>query len=270
MPTTTGFELPEVIPKGERNNTMLAFVGSLRGKGIPESVLALAVRQTNQERFKPPLDYDELQDLIDRYADQARAQEGGLSVNFDNSFDPVSIKSGWPSVPSFQLNLLPDAHRPLDSIPGERTQCPDDFNVVGQGGAETVHWVQEFNAKYAWVEGSKSIYRFEFCDFSKQSELVTQYKNAPLVSRSDNGKEKLSCRVAKWISHPVRAEYRDLVFAPGEPPITSKNEINMWTDFAVAPVAGSVEPYTELRDHLFPDPQECHYIEQWLAHKLNH
>ena len=88
----TGFELPEVILEGERNDTMLAFVGSLRGKGIPESVLTLAVRQTNQERFKPPLDDDELQDLIDRYADQARAQEGGLSVNFNNSFDPMSVK----------------------------------------------------------------------------------------------------------------------------------------------------------------------------------
>lgn len=266
----TGFELPEVILEGERNDTMLAFVGSLRGKGIPESVLTLAVRQTNQERFKPPLDDDELQDLIDRYADQARAQEGGLSVNFNNSFDPMSVKFGLPSVRSLQPNLLPDAHRTLDSIPGERAQCPADFNVVRQGCAETVNWVQELNAKYAWVEAPKSIFRFEFGDFIKQNELVTQYKNAPLVSRGDNGKEKLSCRVAKWISHPVRAEYRDLVFAPGEPPITSKNEINMWTDFAVAPVAGGVEPYTELRDHLFPDPQECRYIEQWLAHKLKH
>ena len=266
----TGFELPEVIPEGERNNTMLAFVGSLRGKGIPESVLTLAVRQTNLERFKPPLDDDELQDLIDRYADQAIPQVDGFAVSSEDWPEPTPVKPGLPSVPSFQPNLLPDVHRPLDSIPGERTQCPADFNVVGQGGAETVNWVQEFNAKYAWVEAPKSIFRFEFGDFIKQNELVTQYKNAPLVSRGDNGKEKLSCRVAKWISHPVRAEYRDLVFAPGEPPITSKNEINMWTDFAVAPVAGSVEPYKGLRDHLFPDPQECHYIEQWLAHKLKH
>jgi hypothetical protein len=265
-----GFELPDVIQEGERNDTMLAFVGSLRGKGIPESILALAVRQANQDRFKPPLDDDELQDLIDRYADQARAREGGLSVNYGDWPDPVPVKFGLPSVPSFQPNLLPDAYRPLDSISGERTQCPADFNVVGQGGAETENWVQEFNAKYAWVEGPKSIYRFEFGDFIKQNELVIQYKNDPLVSGSDNAKEKQSCRVAKWISHPARAEYRDLVFAPAEPAVTSKNEINMWTDFAVAPAAGSVEPYKKLRDYLFPETQECRYVEQWLAHKLKY
>ena len=95
MPTTTGFELPEVIPKGERNNTMLAFVGSVRDKGLPESVLTLAVRQTNQERFKPPLDYDELQDLIDRFADQARA-EGQRTVK-------VIVVRVWVTV----VNLAP-------------------------------------------------------------------------------------------------------------------------------------------------------------------
>ena len=123
----TGFELPEVIPEGERNNAMLAFVGSLRGKGIPESVLTLAVRQTNQERFKPPLDDDELQDLIDRYADQAIPQVDGFAVSSEDWPEPTPVKPGLPSVPSFDLNLLPDAFRPFVKDAAERMQCPADF-----------------------------------------------------------------------------------------------------------------------------------------------
>ncbi|WP_445809434.1 primase-helicase family protein [Yoonia sp.] len=137
----------------------------------------------------------------------------------------------------------------------------------GSGGPQ---WLQEFNAKYAWVEAPKSIYRFEFSDYIKQGELATQYKNDPLIVQSDDGNEKRYCRVAAWLSDKNRAQYRDLVFDPGEPPITSKNEINTWKGFAIAPISGCITPYETLRDHLFPDPQQRCYVEQWLAHKLKH
>ena len=132
------------------------------------------------------------------------------------------------------------------------------------------NWVEAMNEKYAWVEGPKNIYRFEFSDFIKQAELVTQYKNDPLIVIGENGKEKRYCRAACWISDKNRAQYRDLVFDPAEAAITSKNEINTWSGFAIKPTAGKVEPYKALRDHLFSDQAELRYVEQWLAHKLRH
>lgn len=134
----------------------------------------------------------------------------------------------------------------------------------------TESWVQEMNAKYAWVEGPKSIYRFEFGDFIKASELTAQYKNQPLIAQGEKGTAKRHCRVNTWMTNPERAQYRNLVFAPGLPAITSSDEINTWRGCAVEPVEGDVAPYERLRDHLFPEADACRYVEQWLAHKLKH
>lgn len=146
----------------------------------------------------------------------------------------------------------------------------EEVDMATIGRSVGPQWVQEFNALYAWVEGPKSIYRFEFGDFIKQNELVTQYRNDPLIVKDEDGKEKRHCRVSSWISDKNRAQYRDLVFAPAELAITSKNEINTWTGFSVGPIAGNVEPYKALLNYLFPDPVERRYVEQWLAHKLKH
>lgn len=131
-------------------------------------------------------------------------------------------------------------------------------------------WVAEMNGKFAWVEAQKTFYRFEHEDFIREQELVTHFKNRPLIEINEAGLPKKSCRVRAWISHPKRAQYHGLAFAPGEAPITAKNEINTFKGFAVAPIAGDVKPYVALRDHLFPAVEERRYIEQWLAHKLKH
>ena len=140
--------------------------------------------------------------------------------------------------------------------------------ISGDDDAQEVGWVSEMNHKYAWVEGPKSIYRFNFDDFIKPTELAIQYRNDPVTRIGSDGKPKSLCRANEWLKDKARAQYRDLVFAPGETVITSRNEINTWTGFAVSPVAGNVEPYEALRDHLFPDPSDRCYVEQWLAHKL--
>lgn len=122
-----GFELPAVVSEGSRNATMLGYIGSLRGRGIPEDVLALAARQANQERFKPPIDDDELQGLIDRYAEQAKGEPVGVQIDPTSWLDPKPIEFGLPDVPPFDLNLLPDAYRAFVQDAAERMQCPADF-----------------------------------------------------------------------------------------------------------------------------------------------
>lgn len=123
----SGFELPSVVQEGERNQKMLAFIGSLRGKNVPEDVLALAARQANQDRFTPPLDDEELQSLIGRYADQAQPQETAVPASPGDWPDPKPVECGLPDVPPFDLNLLPNAFRPFVKDVAERMQCPADF-----------------------------------------------------------------------------------------------------------------------------------------------
>lgn len=127
-----GFELPTAVVEGSRNATMLAYIGSLRGRGIPEDVLALAARQANQVRFKPPIEDDELEGLINRYAGQAEgatlgAQTVGVQTNPATWPDPKPIEFGLPDVPSFDLGLLPDTYRAFVQDAAERMQCPADF-----------------------------------------------------------------------------------------------------------------------------------------------
>lgn len=127
-----GFELPASVSEGSRNSTMLAYIGSLRGRGIPEDVLALAARQANQERFRPPINDDELEALINRYAGQAKdeplgVQMIGVQTNHAAWPDPKPIEFGLPDVPAFDLSLLPNAYRPFVQDAAERMQCPADF-----------------------------------------------------------------------------------------------------------------------------------------------
>ena len=118
--------------------------------------------------------------------------------------------------------------------------------VLSDDSRNTETWVQEMNTKYAWVEGPKSIYRFEFGDFIKPSELTAQYKNKPLIVQQESGKIKRHCRVNAWIANSERAQYRNLVFAPGLPAVTASHDINTWRGCAVEPVEGDVTPYERL------------------------
>ena len=188
----------------------------------------------------------------------------GKKVRCETPFRASSSEAAFIRIMESGMPVLHEVGTSTSYFVAEGESAANDDD---SGGPQ---WVKEFNAKYAWVEGPKSIYRFEFCDFIKQGELTTQHRNDPLIVKADEDKEKRSCRVNAWISHPDRAQYRELVFAPAERAITQKNEINTWKGFAVTPVAGNVDPYKALRDHLFPDLQEQRYLEQWLAHKLKY
>lgn len=48
---------------------------------IISNAICAAVRQSNQDRFKPPLDEDELLDLIGRYVEQAQPLDGTFFAN---------------------------------------------------------------------------------------------------------------------------------------------------------------------------------------------
>lgn len=166
------------------------------------------------------------------------------------------------------IRVLSDGSPMLHDVGTSTNYYLADEAVSVTVDGQEVDWLAQMNAKYAWVEGPKSIYRFGFGDFIKPSELKTQYSNEPVIMADSGGKTRSLCRANEWLKARNRRQHRALVFSPGEPSITSRNEINTWTSFAVSPFAGNVEPYEALRDHLFPDPQERRYVEQWLAHKL--
>jgi hypothetical protein len=69
-----GFEVPQgVVARGERNSTMLRYVGHLRGRGLHEDEIWVLANTLNDQQFEPPLDADELRSVCDRYSHQNTA-----------------------------------------------------------------------------------------------------------------------------------------------------------------------------------------------------
>ena len=61
---TRSFSVPDVIPEGQRTNTLLKMVASLQAKGLGDEAIRAAVVAENENRCEPPLNYDELERTI--------------------------------------------------------------------------------------------------------------------------------------------------------------------------------------------------------------
>jgi hypothetical protein len=81
--TKQGFTLPEVICEQSRNRTLTALAGTMRRAGASPPAMLAALRQTNLERCKPPLEDAELETIansVGRYE-----PENGDEFQVDNS-----------------------------------------------------------------------------------------------------------------------------------------------------------------------------------------
>lgn len=73
------YELPAEIPAGRRNPELLSYAGALRAKGFSEPQILELVWEANRERCRPPLDDDEVSDLVGRYSAREGRDAAALS-----------------------------------------------------------------------------------------------------------------------------------------------------------------------------------------------
>jgi putative DNA primase/helicase len=57
------FKEPEIIPKGDRNETLFKLASSLRAKGLSEEAISSALQIENKNRCKPPLDDSDVETI---------------------------------------------------------------------------------------------------------------------------------------------------------------------------------------------------------------
>ena len=80
----------------------------------------------------------------------------------------------------------------------------------------------------------------------------------------------------EWIKWPARYELRGAIYRPCAPDVKAFEEIdgmyNTWRGWGCQPAPGSVEPWTELLDHMFAGkpPAERQWFERWLAYPLQY
>lgn len=121
--STEAFSLPDTIPEGERNATLLRYAGTLRHRGVPQEIIAVSLRDANLARCAPPLEAEEVQQIASRYAAAPQRDNGWLT--------PEPLRGTLPPVPGFDLRLLPKVISRWIADVAERMQCPVDYLAVG-------------------------------------------------------------------------------------------------------------------------------------------
>lgn len=119
----TGYVEPGVVPDGDRNVNLLSYVGHLRGKGTPESLVLGLAQNFNKAKCQPPLDDSEVESVVGRYAAQGHP-------------DPTE----WPEPRPIATNLYPAPRLDFDMLPrvfvdfvrdtAERMAVPPDSIAV--------------------------------------------------------------------------------------------------------------------------------------------
>lgn len=108
---------PDEIPEGGRNPAILSYVGHLRQQGVPETLILGMAQDFNRGRCKPPLQSDEVTNIVGRYSHQGNP----------DWMDPLPLAADLHTVPEFDLAMLPDAFKGFVKDNAERMGQPPDF-----------------------------------------------------------------------------------------------------------------------------------------------
>lgn len=75
-----------------------------------------------------------------------------------------------------------------------------------------------------------------------------------------------------WLSWPNRRQHSRLVYSPGEPAVTERNELNLWRGWPLEPRRGDVRPWLDYLAYLFHDldPDHLRWVEAWLAYPIRY
>ncbi len=131
--------IPEKIPEGERNGTLVSLAGTMRRRGCEASEILPSLIKMNQ-RCQPPLDEAEVEKIAVSVSRYAPGENGDPSVSLVSAPGEGTGEIEWPvpqplpeelpEVKEFEMALLPEAFRPWIEDISERMQCPPDFPAV--------------------------------------------------------------------------------------------------------------------------------------------
>jgi hypothetical protein len=115
----TGYIEPDVVAAGSRNDKVLKYVGHLRGKGTPESVILSAALNFNKAKCQPPLDDDEVAKVVASYAAQGHPDAPEWQ-------EPRPIVSSLHPAPVLDFDMLPRVFVDFVRDTSERMGVPPD------------------------------------------------------------------------------------------------------------------------------------------------
>ncbi|WP_168792303.1 DUF5906 domain-containing protein [Paraburkholderia aromaticivorans] len=125
--------------------------------------------------------------------------------------------------------------------------------------------LRRLNEQFAWIQTPPAIWRTASREFVAVAAFRIDQGNQQVLS----GKTYVELGAA-WLKSPERRQHFRLAFEPEQAAITRDGALNLWEGFAIAPAAGDASPWLTLMAHLFPDQSACRWIQQWLAHSIQH
>lgn len=123
MSSLAGYMEPEVVVEGGRNDAVLRYVGHLRGKGTPESVVLTAALNFNTAKCRPPLDNAEVERIVATYASQGNPDAADWP-------EPTPLVPALHPAPAFFFDMLPDVFVDFVRDGSERMGVPPDDLAV--------------------------------------------------------------------------------------------------------------------------------------------
>ena len=109
--------IPEKIPEGERNGTLVSLAGTMRRRGCEASEILPSLIKMNQ-RCQPPLDEAEVEQIAVSVSRYAPGENGDPSVSFVSAQGEGTGEIEWPApqplpeelpeVEEFEMALLPE------------------------------------------------------------------------------------------------------------------------------------------------------------------
>lgn len=118
-----GYMEPEVVAEGGRNDAVLKYIGHLRGKGTPESVVLTAALNFNAARCQPPLDNAEVERIVATYASQGHPDATDWP-------EPTQLVPTLHPAPAFDYEMLPEVFVDFVRDASERMGVPPDYIAV--------------------------------------------------------------------------------------------------------------------------------------------
>lgn len=118
-----GYVEPNVVAEGGRNDAVLRYVGHIRGKGTPESLVLNAALNFNTAKCRPPLDTAEVERIVATYSAQGHPD----AVDWP---EPQALGETLPPAPIFDFEMLPDVLVDFVRDVSERMGVPPDYVAV--------------------------------------------------------------------------------------------------------------------------------------------
>lgn len=110
--------------------------------------------------------------------------------------------------------------------------------------------------------------------FSRTFYRDRLYINFQVNKNGEIAKPKAESVADAWLEWPYRTRVADVTYAPGKHRITDENEFNVWTDDGVVPRKGSITPFEDLLNRIFPPAtatlQQRTWFLRWLAFPLQY